>query len=87
MTEIKNWLNTNDAAALTNYSQDYMRLLARRGHVQAVKVGRDWLLWKPDVLAHKARMDALGSAKHNPWREDLATGRRGRKANEEVEKC
>ena len=76
MTEIKNWLNTSDAAILTGYSQCYVRLLARRGRVPAIKVRRDWLIWKPDLLAYKARMDALGSAKHNPWRDDLAEGRK-----------
>jgi len=83
MTEIRNWLNTNDAAVLSGYSQCYVRLLARRGRVRAVRTGRDWLLWKPDLLAYKARMDALGPEKHNPWRDDLAEGRR-RNAEHEI---
>ena len=83
MAEIRNWLNTNDAVALTGYSQSYVRLLARRGRVRAIKTGRDWLIWKPDLLAHKTRMDVLGPQKHNPWREDLQTG--GRRGEQDAE--
>jgi excisionase family DNA binding protein len=75
MNTLEDWLNTTEAAELTGYSQAYMRMLARRGEVEARKVSRDWLLNKQDLLAFKARMDRLGSDKHNPWRDDLENGR------------
>lgn len=75
MNTLEDWLNTTEAAELTGYSQAYMRMLARRGEVEARKVSRDWLLNKQDLLAFKQRMDRLGSDKHNPWRDDLEDGR------------
>jgi len=72
------WITTDEAQAITGYSRAYMRYLAKQGHVEARKVGRDWLMNKESLLAYKARMDALGPQKHNPWRDDLAEERRGR---------
>ena len=87
MTEAKiqgigdDWLTTNDAAAASGYTADYMRQVALRGLVLAVKVGRDWLLNRAALLEYTQRMDTLGNDKHNPWkedREDLARAGRGR---------
>jgi excisionase family DNA binding protein len=75
MNTLEDWLNTTEAAELTGYSQAYMRMLARRGEVEARKVGRDWLLNRQALLAFKARMDRLGPRKHSPWRDDLEDGR------------
>jgi len=75
------WLTTNEAADLTGYSAAYVRMLARRGAVDAVRAGRDWLVQREAVLAYQRQMDALGTDKHNPWREDredLAEQGRGR---------
>ncbi|MFP4394727.1 MAG: helix-turn-helix domain-containing protein [Anaerolineales bacterium] len=71
------WLTTEDAAQLTGHTQEYMRQLALRDRVRAVKAGRDWLLNRASLLAFVRKMQALGSEKHNPWREDLEG--RGRK--------
>ena len=79
MTEpIEGWITTDQAQILTSYSQAYLRQLAQRGRIEARKVGRDWLIHRRSLLAYKARMDALGPEKHNPWRDDLAEKCRGR---------
>ena len=72
-------INTTEGAELTGFSVDYVRRLARRGDIEARKVGRDWLIERASLLAHKVRMDRLGPEKHNPkapWRDDLAEGRK-----------
>ena len=88
MTEqIGEWITTNQAQALTGYSQAYMRQLARSGGVEARKVGRDWLIHRESLLAYKRAMDALGPAKHNPWRDDLADKGLGRNKEMEGGQC
>lgn len=75
------WLTTGGAAQETGYTQAYMRQLAKRKRVRAFKVGRDWVLNRADLLEYTRAMEALGEAKHNPWketREDLARSGRGR---------
>jgi excisionase family DNA binding protein len=72
------WITTVQAAELTGYANAYFRQLIKRGRLTARKWGRDWCLDKAEVLDYKARMDALGTDKHNPWREDLSRQGRGR---------
>ena len=72
------WVDIKTAAELSGYSVPYIRQLAQRGRIEARKIGRDWLIERASLLAYKAQMDRLGSEKHNPWREDLATEERGR---------
>jgi len=60
------WIDTREAAELTGYTTSYMRQLAGRGRIVARKVNRGWLINRASILAHKARMDRLGSAKHDP---------------------
>jgi len=84
MTEpIEGWLTTTGAAELTGYNVKYLRWLINQGRIEARKVQRDWLVNKESLLAYKARMDALGAQKHNPWREDLGEGRGRRKGGDE----
>ena len=75
---LENWLTTKQAKELTGYTMVYLRRLANQRQVEARKVGRDWLINQESLLAYKARMDALGPQRHNPWREDLARQGRGR---------
>lgn len=77
------WITTNEAADLTGYSPEYIRRLLRNGRFLALKFGRDWLLKRADVLEYKHRMEAMGSDKYNPWREDLEDQGRGRKPDNE----
>jgi len=78
MDGLSSWVNTTEASELTGYSQAHVRILARSSQVEARKVGRDWLVRRESVLAHKRRMDHLGSEKHNPWRRELVEEGRGR---------
>lgn len=69
------WIATREAAELTGYHIKYIRHLARQGdRIEARKVGRDWLINLESLLAYKARMDALGNAKHDPTRGKVDTG-------------
>ena len=76
---VEGWITTGDAAALTGYARGTVRRLAGRGLVEAVKVGRDWLVNRESLLAYKGRMEALGRERHNPWRGELAQQGRGRR--------
>jgi excisionase family DNA binding protein len=60
------WITTGRAAELTGYAPVTVRLLAREGKIQSLKIGRDWILNRESVLAYKARMEELGTAKHDP---------------------
>lgn len=73
------WLTTDQARILAGYATAYLRRLAHQGRIEARKVGRDWLISQESLLAYKARMDALGTQRHNPWREELAACGLGRK--------
>jgi excisionase family DNA binding protein len=72
------WITTQAAEELTGYSRAYLRRLAGQQRVPAQKVGRDWLLHRDSLLAHKVRMQALGDQRHNPWRDELTAEERGR---------
>ena len=72
------WITTTEAAELTGYSPAYMRTLARRGRVTALKAGRDWLISRESLLAYRAQIDRLGAQKYNPWRDDLVITGQGR---------
>lgn len=43
-------LSLKDAATFTPYSAEYLNLLARKGKINAQKIGRDWLITKPDLF-------------------------------------
>ena len=42
-------ISLSQAAAMTPYSAEYLGLLARKGKLRAVKLGRDWLTTKEDI--------------------------------------
>jgi hypothetical protein len=75
MGDLDGWITTGVGSRLTGYSAAYVRMLARSERIKARRAGRDWLVNQESLLEHKARMDALGTGKHNPWREDLGQGR------------
>jgi len=66
MDERKDWVSTEDAARLTGYNIKYLRELVRKRRIVAHKVSRDWLVNRESLLAYKAKMDSLGTAKHDP---------------------
>jgi hypothetical protein len=43
-------LTLKDAATFTPYSAEYLNLLARKRKINAQKIGRDWLITKPDLF-------------------------------------
>ena len=67
----RGWIDTREASELTGYSVSLIAILARKGKVGALKVGRDWLVNRDDVLAYQAEMNRLGNAKHDPRRSNL----------------
>ena len=63
-------MSLSEAAKRTPYTPNFLRLLARRGKLQARKIGRDWLI-TPDELSlfikrqqerHQHALDALRTA-------------------------
>jgi excisionase family DNA binding protein len=62
------WITTTQAADLMGYDYAHVRLLARKGRIQSVEVGRDWLINRKNALAYAKRMEQLGTSKHDPSR-------------------
>jgi hypothetical protein len=74
------WVTTQEAAEKTGYNPAYCGSW-RAGELSPARVGRDWFVNLAAALEYRRAMDALGSDKHNPWRddrEDLAQKGRGR---------
>jgi len=69
------WITVKEAAELTGYHVKYLRRLARQGRIEGQKVNRFWLIDRASLLAYRTKMDRLGPEKHNPWRDDLKSGR------------
>lgn len=53
-------ITTKAAAELTGYHQKYIRQLAKGGLIKAERFGRDWMVSKAAILAHKKKMDKQG---------------------------
>jgi len=53
--EKKQFLSLADAAKLTPYSAEYLSLLARKGLIAAVKVGKDWQVTPEALNEYMAR--------------------------------
>jgi excisionase family DNA binding protein len=51
-------LTLKDAATLTPYSAEYLNLLARKGKLNAQKIGRDWLITKPDLFSYLKKQES-----------------------------
>jgi excisionase family DNA binding protein len=47
---IDSLISINDAAIITSYSPDFIRMLARSGKLHAVKIGRDWMTTRDAIL-------------------------------------
>ncbi|MCK4592505.1 helix-turn-helix domain-containing protein [Candidatus Parcubacteria bacterium] len=48
-----NYISLNEAAKLTNYSQDYISLLCRQKKLKGIKIGRNWVTtreWVEDYI-------------------------------------
>lgn len=61
-------ISMHQAAKMTPYSAEYLSLLARKGRLKAVKIGRDWLTneeaikeyVQKQVKKHEKMLAALG---------------------------
>lgn len=76
--DLSEWITTREAAELSGYRPLNIIRIVNKGHVRGVKVGRDWLVNKDDVLAYVEKIEYLGRAKFDPWR----TGARQRDEDE-----
>ena len=74
------WVTTDEAAQLTGYSPHYVRRLVRQSRVRAKKWSRVWMIDKQALLDYQERMEALGRAKHDPFR-----GKKQDEAEDEAE--
>jgi len=54
--ERKQFLSLADAAKLTPYSAEYLSLLARKGLIAAVKIGKDWHVTQETLNEYMVRM-------------------------------
>lgn len=43
------YINIKEAAKGTPYTQEYLSLLARKGRLDAIKLGRNWVVTKKTV--------------------------------------
>ncbi len=66
--DFEKWITTAEAGELSGYNVYHVRRLAVQGKIEAKKQGRDWFLSKSSLLEYVERMQALGPAKHDPWR-------------------
>ena len=54
--DFSEWLRVPEAAELVGYTPEWIRRLARAGRIQAIKVGREWLVHEVDLLEYHAAM-------------------------------
>lgn len=49
---IDSLISISEAAIITSYSPDFIRMLARSEKLQAVKIGRDWMTTRDAILEY-----------------------------------
>lgn len=64
--DMPEWITTADAAEVSGYHLEHIRLLARQGHIGAVKKGRDWWIDRDKFRAYLATVEELGTKKFDP---------------------
>lgn len=60
MNEDSKFISLSEAAKITNYSQDYISLLCRKGKLKAQKLGRNWVTTKEWVQAYIDHSNGTG---------------------------
>lgn len=68
--DLMEYISVEEAAEITEYSQQYIRRLLRRNRIKAVKKGYMWWVDLDSIKAYKREMDSLGSEKFSPYRKD-----------------
>ena len=63
------WISVKEAAELSGFDIQCVRLLTRQGKVSAEKKGgREWWIDKSSLQTYVKNMKSLGSEKYNPHR-------------------
>ena len=60
------WLTVQEAAKLTGYHAEYVRLLIREGKVAARKFGPVWAINKSSLLAYLKIAEKSSDRRHGP---------------------
>jgi excisionase family DNA binding protein len=66
MEDYGDWLTLTEASTLVNLSPAYIYILCRKGKLRAVKRAGRWFVYKPALLAYKAKMEKLGRKRFAP---------------------
>lgn len=70
MIERDEILRVSEAAKITGFSTQHMRLLIRRGELAGTKIGRDWIIPKESLSSFLARRNT------EPMLRTIRAGRR-----------
>jgi excisionase family DNA binding protein len=63
----EDWITTNEAAQISGYQPAHVRLLIRRGEVNGMKWGRDWMISRESLESYLKRIQSQGN-KRGPKR-------------------
>ncbi len=66
MPDIKDYVTTEEAAKALKFHVESIRLMVRRGTLEAIKVGPTWLVSRKSIEQYKK--DTGGMSKHDPRR-------------------
>lgn len=61
----EDWITTTEAAEISGYTRQHVRLLITSGKVKGQRFGREWQVSRSSLLAHAAKSEKLG-AKRGP---------------------
>ena len=68
MPDLAHCVTTQETQRLSGYKLRWIRQLAQEGKLEAIKVGRTWLVNGGGLQACVEEMRELGTGKHNPSR-------------------
>ena len=60
------WLTVQEAATLTGYHAEYLRLLIREGKIVARKFGPVWAIEKASLLSYLKAAEKSSDRRHGP---------------------
>jgi excisionase family DNA binding protein len=60
------WLTVQEAAKLTSYHAEYLRLLIREGKISARKFGPVWAIYKSSLLTYLKIAEKSLDKRHGP---------------------
>jgi excisionase family DNA binding protein len=66
MPDLKEYIQTTEAAAQLNYHVEHVRRMMREGSLVGIKIGRTWLVQKKSLDDYVARTASM--SKHDPRR-------------------